>query len=119
MAEADASQVQVGIGDDGGEVFVRTGVLAVEITEARPVILAELAGDPEFVHKARAVVQDHGCAAGWRGDGDLFDAVPVCPVDVEFQVPVFSGPKGHPANDKLREFDSSIGGRRSGKESRY
>src|SRR5205085_12244927 len=35
--------------------------------------------------------------------------IPVCPIDIDFDVPVFGGAKGNADNGELREADGSLG----------
>jgi len=111
VAEADAAEVQVAVGDDGVVGAVGRRIFAVEVAGADPVVVREFAGDAEFIHEARGVVQNEG---GQRNGGalksDLIDVVPIGPVQVEFEIPIGRGPDGHAEDGELGVADGAAGG---------
>src|SRR5258706_7990941 len=111
MSEAKAAQVQNPIRNDRVEVLIRARTFAVKIPQAGKVTLAQLSGDTEFVHEARSIVQDerHVSHRGAAKD-DVVNIVPIGPVHIDLEVPIFGGAKGNAGGDKLGETHGGVGG---------
>ncbi len=57
VAEAEASDVKIGIGNERAEIFIGGRVRAVEVTASDPIIVVERAFDSGIDHESRAPVE--------------------------------------------------------------
>src|SRR6185369_14214097 len=111
VADPEAADVQIGIGDQRGVIALRGGGLTEKVAGAHIITFAQLAGDPQFVKEAGVPIERQGSEAI---DDGAVDAIPVAPVDVEFYVPIGGWAEGDAAGDDLGKFEvgSGVGSRR-------
>ena len=110
FSEACAEDMAIGIWDHGIELIGGDGVFAPDVADAGLPLVGEFFGDPKFVEPTGVPVKgQRDIGAVLLVEGDSVELVPVCPIGIEFEVPVGGGGEGVTEDDILGDGEASGG----------
>src|SRR5947207_14597191 len=108
LAQPNAENVAIRVGDNRVETRIGNRVLAVDITGAHAIIVPKIVRRAEFVEKARSPVKRE-LQRRTLLHYDRVQAVPIGPIHIDFEIPIGHWTKGNTPDDVSREMKLGAG----------
>src|SRR2546421_3700861 len=107
LAQANAENVPVGVGDGWSESGIRHGVFTVNIAGARAVTVPQVVRAAELVEPARTPVERQRREVATRSLQDhCVQTFPIGPVNVDFKIPIGRRPERPTRDNVVRKMKS-------------